>query len=488
MMRTTTAIAAALMLGACATGPDYQVAGLSGLTPAAFDDAGAGAAPADWWRTLSDPVLDGLIADALANNRDLKAADANVRAARAEFGFARYDLAPTVRTEAEYRRGRTSADGLGATIPGLPAGEPFPDTNLFDAGLSASWELDFWGRVRRSVEAARASYQGAEADRRSAAVVVTADVANAYAGLRGAERQRDVAVRNAEKQRETRALTESLEKAGRASSLDAARARAQHEATLATIAPLEAEIARERRRLAVLTGRAPDALGALLAAPRAFPRIPEAAPSGDPALILRQRPDLMRAERDLAAATARIGVATADLFPRVRFVGAFGASSSTLASYGSDASIDYGFGPTIQWAAFDLGRVRAEIRRTEAQADAALARYEQTALRALEETANAFTDLARERERNARLQSAVAASADAASLATARYRSGLDDFLAVLDAERRLLDAESALADSDTRVLKTYVAVYRALGGGWRAAPLAATNAGPTAVAAVTPP
>lgn len=472
MTRAATAIVAALMIGACATGPDYEGADLSALTPAAFDDTGAAEAPADWWRMLNDPVLDGLVADALANNRDLAAAEANLRAARADFGLSRFDRAPAVRTEAQYRRGRTSADGLGATIPGLPAGEPFPDTDLFDAGLAASWELDFWGRVRRSVEAAKASYEGAEADRRSAAVSVSADVAASYAALRGAERQRDVAVRNAEKQSETRALTESLEQAGRASSLDAARARAQHEATLASIPPLDAAIAAGKRRLAVLTGRAPDALGAALQDAAALPQIPDAAPAGDPALILRQRPDIRRAERDLAAATARIGVATADLFPRVRFTGAFGASSSTLAAYGSAPSLDYGFGPTIEWAAFDLGRVRARIRQSEALADAALARYEQTALRALEETASAFTALARERERNARLKDAVATSADAAALANARYRAGLDGFLAVLDADRRLLEAESALADSDTRALQNYVAVYRALGGGWRAAPL----------------
>lgn len=469
-MRSLPPAAAALALAACAVGPDYKAADLAPLTPASFADAGTVISAADWWRTLNDPVLTQLVADALLENHDLKAAEANLRAARAALGLSKFDLAPAVRTEAEYRRGRTSAEGLGATIPGLPAGAPFPDTNLFDAGLAASWELDFWGGVRRSVEAARATYESAEADRRSAAVLVSAEVAASYARLRGAERQLVVARQNADKQNETRNLTESLERAGRASSLDAARARAQHEATLASLPPLEARIAAEQRRLAVLTGRAPDALGAVLGAPRPIPKIPAGAPAGDPAEILRQRPDVLKAERALAAATAQIGVATADLFPRVRFIGAFGASSSTLSAYGTDASIDYGFGPTIEWAAFDLGRVRARIRRSEAEADAALARYEQTALGALEETANAFTSLARERERNARLARSATESADAAALAGDRYRAGLDGFLAVLDAERRQLEAESALAESDTRVLESYVAVYRALGGGWRAA------------------
>ncbi len=468
-MRRVSLFFAAMLFAGCAVGPDYTPADVSVLTPLAFSDAGAGQSPADWWRTLGDPALDALVADALGANRDLRAAEANVRAARASLGLSRYDLAPTVRTSGEYRRGRTSADGLGATIPGLPAGEAFPDTNLFDAGVTASWELDFWGRVRRGIEASRATYESADADRRIAEVSVTADVAAAYAALRGAERQLDVARRNAGKQQETRELTESLEQAGRASSLDAARARAQHETTLATLAPFEAEIAAQRRRLAVLTGRAPDSLNGALASASAFPRIPSGAPAGDPATLLRQRPDIRKAERDLAAATARIGVAAGDLFPRVRFVGAFGASASSLAAYGSGASVDYGFGPTIEWAAFDLGRVRARIRQSEAEADGALARYEQTTLRALEEAANAFTALARERERNQRLARAVAESADAAALAASRYRAGIDGFLNVLDAERRLLDAESAAAASDTRTLQLLIAAYRAMGGGWRA-------------------
>ncbi|MFN0025457.1 MAG: efflux transporter outer membrane subunit [Parvularculaceae bacterium] len=464
---------AAMLLAGCAVGPDYKVADVSALTPAAFSDAGNGESPADWWRTLGDPALDALVADALGANRDLRAAEANVRAARASLGLSRYDLAPTVRTVGEYRRGRTSADGLGATIPGLPSGQPFPDTNLFDAGVTASWEIDFWGRVRRGVEASRATYESADADRRIAEVSVTADVAAAYVALRGAERQLGVARRNADKQQETRDLTESLEQAGRASSLDASRARAQHETTLATLAPFEAEIAAQRRRLAVLTGRAPDALpgalNGLLAGDSAFPQIPKGAPAGDPATLLRQRPDIRKAERDLAAATARIGVAAGDLFPRVRFVGAIGASASSLATYGSGASIDYGFGPTIEWAAFDLGRVRARIRQSEAEADGALARYEQTTLRALEEAGNAFTSLARERERNARLARAVLESADAAALAASRYRAGIDGFLNVLDAERRLLDAGTAAAASDTRTLQLLIGAYRAMGGGWQA-------------------
>lgn len=459
-----------LLAAACASAPDYAAPDVSALTPATFEESGDAAAPADWWRGFGDATLAALVDDALANNRDLKAAEASVRVAGAAFGAARFDKAPTVRADAQYRRGRTSSEALGATIPGLGGGAAFPDTDLFDAGLSASWELDFWGRVRSSVNAARARYEGAEADYDNALVVVTADVAGAYFSLRGNQRLLDVARRNAEKQRETRDLIISLQEAGRATTLDAVRANAQYEATLATLPPLEASIDAQARRLAVLTGRAPDALAERLAAPAGFPAYAAGPPAGDPADILRQRPDIRGAERALAAATADIGVARADLFPRVRFVGAVGASAATLSGFGDGASLDYGFGPTIEWAAFDLGRVRARIKQSNAAADGALARYEQTVLLALEETANAFTDLAREQERAARLARVVADSGDAAALAQTRYAAGIDDFIAVLDAERSLLAAESDLARSETLVLRNYVGVYRALGGGWRAA------------------
>lgn len=470
MTRNLLLAGVSMALSACVSAPDDAAPDVSELTPAAFKETGTAQSAADWWRGFGDETLAALVDDALSSNRDLKSAEASVRIAGAALAASRFDKLPTIRSDAQYRRGRTSSEALGATIPGLGGGAPFPDANLFDAGLSASWELDFWGRVRSSISAARARYEGADADYDSALVLVTADVANAYFSLRGNQRLLDVARRNAEKQRETQDLIISLQEAGRATILDAARARAQYEATLATLPPLEAAVDAQARRLAVLTGRAPDALADMLAATRSFPAYAAGAPAGDPGEIIRMRPDIRSAEHALAAAIADIGVARSDLFPRVRFVGAVGASAATLSGFGKESSLDYGFGPTIEWAAFDLGRVRARIRQSEAAADGALARYEQTVLLALEETANAFTGLARERERAARLARVVADSGEAAKLAQTRYTAGIDDFIAVLDAERSLLAAESDLARSETAVLRSYVGVYRALGGGWQAA------------------
>lgn len=468
-MKQLAILLASASLAACAVGPDYAPPDVAPLTPAAFEDSGAAATSPDWWTVLQDPVLTGLVGDAFAANRDLRTAEANVRAARAALGERRFDLAPTVTAEGVYARSRTSAAALGARIPVFDATDAFQTTNLFDAGLNASWELDFWGRVRRSVQAARADADIAEADYRNALVIVEADVASAYITLRGAERRLAVAQGNAALQRDTLGLTQSLFDGGRASALDTARASAQLETTLSTIPPLEQAITAQRRRLAVLTGRAPDALATLLDDARTLPALPAGAPSGDPALTLRQRPDVRAAERALAGATAKVGVATGDLFPRVSFTGSFGASSSTLAAYGSTPSIDYGFGPTLSWAALDLGRVRARIRQADFASQAALAAYEQTVLGALEETANAFTGYARERERADRLARAVAANRDAVRLSDVRYQSGVDDFLAVIDAQRSLFQAEDQAAESDTNALLNLVLIYRALGGGWMA-------------------
>lgn len=465
------AAASALTLAACAVGPDYRTPDISPLAPQSFEDAAAGeSVRADWWSVFNDPQLTDLIGAAFAENRDLKTAEANVRASRAVLGERRFDLAPTVTASGAYRRSRTSAAALGATVPGAGGDQPFDDANLFDAGADAAWEIDFWGRVRRSVEAARAEASAAEADYRNALVLVGADVATAYVSLRGAQRQLAVAERNGENQRESLELTQTLLDGGRATELDVARARGQYETTLSTIPPLRAAVAAQIRRLGVLTGKSPDALTAELVEVRALPQFPEGAPAGDPALLLRLRPDIAAAERRLAAATARIGVAAGELFPTVSFNGSFGASAATLASFGTAPSVDYAFGPSIRWAFLDLGRVRARLRQASAASEAALAQYEQTVLLALEETQNAFTRYARERERAARLEAVVQSNTQAAEIARLRYEAGLDTFLVVLDAQRQLLLAEDQSAQSDAEALRQLIGVYRALGGGWRAA------------------
>jgi multidrug efflux system outer membrane protein len=253
------------------------------------------------------------------------------------------------------------------------------------------------------------------------------------------------------------------------------RAQAQLSATLATVPDLEAAITRASLRLGVLTGNAPEALLAQLGEARVQPALPETHSIGTPEALLRRRPDIRIAERELAAATARIGIAVGDLFPRISFVGSWGFDATSSSDLGNTAAETYAFGPSIQWAAFDLGRVHQRIRQREAATDGALARYEQTVLRALEETDASLTDYAKARIKQGHLQSSASASAEAAMLARARFDSGVADFLTVLDAERTMLEAEDQLAQSETQTATALLAMYKSLGGGFR--PLASEAA-----------
>jgi multidrug efflux system outer membrane protein len=325
--------------------------------------------------------------------------------------------------------------------------------------------------VRRNIEAQSAQVQGAEAGLRDAQVSVTAEVARTYFELRGEQARFAVTWRNVENQRATLQLTQARLEAGRSTELDTARAQAQLSATLSTIGPIEASIARSIHRLSVLTGREPTALRDLLAPPRELPELPQITAVGDPAELLRRRPDIRVAERQLAASTALVGVAVADYFPKVTFTGNFTYAAQTPAGLGTSASRGYLIGPGISWAAFDLGRVHARVAGSRARADASLATYEQTVLRALEETENALITHARTRDSLSDAAAAAAASQTAARIARTRYEGGLVDFLDVLDAERTQLADEDRLAQSRTDAATSLVAVYKALGGSWQGAP-----------------
>jgi NodT family efflux transporter outer membrane factor (OMF) lipoprotein len=414
---------------------------------------------AEWWRALGDPVLDELMSRARETNHDLRIAEANLRAARALLRIERRDRLPSATTRASVERATTSA----ATRP------PSIDSTqtLYSARLDATWEIDLFGRVRRSVEAVLAEYGAAEADLRGARVAVAGEVARAYVELTGARRRLEVARANAANQQESLALVRALLDAGRGTELDLERARAQLETTLARLQPLETTEARAIHRLAVLVGEAPSGLDEVLRDAGSIPPAPERVVIGDPASLLRRRPDIAAAERRLAAATARIGVATADLFPRVSLTGSFGSLATSLDELGESAYRTNSFGPFLRWGVFDLGRVRSRLRAAEAGADAALARYEKVVLTALEETENALVLLDRARRRQVHLVLAEQAAARAAELARRRYRAGLDSFLAVLDAEARLLAAQDARAVGAIETSDAYVGLYVALGGGW---------------------
>jgi multidrug efflux system outer membrane protein len=467
-MRIPLLIASAL-LAACAVGPDYREPRVA--TPDAFLNAPSGASSRDlereFWRSFDDETLDQLIEQALAANHDIRVALSKLREARALRSEARLDLAPTVTESASRVDSRLSTRQM--PLAGAR------DQDYYETSFDAFWELDFFGRVRRGVEAQSAELQAAESGVHQTQVSITGEVARNYFELRGAQARLDVAQRNAANQRQTLRIVQARLDSGRGTQLDVSRASAQLSATLALIPELEAALTRSMLRLGVLTGQLPTALTEDLSRPAPLPALPAPAAIGTPEDLMRRRPDIRVAERELAAATARIGVAVGDLFPRISFVGSWGFDAAAGDGLGDAASEIYSFGPSIRWAAFDLGRVRQQIERREAAADGALARYEQSVLRALEETDASLTDYAKARVTQEHLQASAMASEEAASLARVRFENGVADFLAVLDAERSLLEAQDKLAASQTRTATALVATYKSLGGGFRPVNSAAT-------------
>jgi outer membrane protein, multidrug efflux system len=458
-------IVAAALTG-CAVGPSYQrppTAVAPRFAGAAEGPYSASPVTAQFWTTFGDPTLTALEDQALDANHDLRISLGRLVEARALRRQAQFDLAPTVTASGGYTKERLSQ---AQSLTGAPLTADF-----YEAGFDAFWELDLFGRVRREVEAQTAQVQAAEADLRAAQVAVSAEVARSYFELRGDQTQLDVAGRNGDNQRATLALTQAELSAGRSTELDTSRAQSQLSATLATIGPLEAAVTRDIHRLSVLTGREPDALTALLAPPRGLPPLPELTAVGDPAGLLRRRPDIASAERQLAANNALVGVAIGDLFPKVTFNGSFGYSAAQLSALGDSASRGFVIGPAISWAAFDLGRVRAQVAGSRARADVALASYEQTVLRALEETEDALVTHARTRDSLEQARASAEAAGTAARISRTRYEGGMVGFLDVLDAERTQLEAEQRLAQSRTDAATSLIAVYQALGGAWQGAP-----------------
>ncbi|MCD9029000.1 efflux transporter outer membrane subunit [Luteimonas sp. BDR2-5] len=473
-LATITALAAAL-LSACAVGPDHvrptmalpdAFAGEAAADPGAAGASAIGPAQASigddaFWRHFDDPQLTALVETALAANHDLRIALSRHDRARALLRESRLDALPTLTASGEARSARASA----GQQPGVSRADR--DGDSFSAALGASWELDLFGRVRRGIEAGRAGAAASADDLRAAQVAIVGEVAAGYLELRGLQERLRVAEDNAGNQRDTLRLVEARAAAGQDSAFDTARARAQVASTTARIPALQARIATTMHRLAVLTGRTPDALHAELSPPRALPAIPARIDPGTPGTLLRRRPDVAAAEQRLHAATARIGVATADLFPRFTLGGLLGSQavdSSALLERDSETRV---VALGIDWSFLDVGRVRARIAASHADAEGELARYQQTVLLALEDTENALVGYARAREEDAQLEQAAIDSARAAQLARLRFDAGATGLLDVLDAERTRLQAQDAFADGRTRSATGAVALYRALAGGW---------------------
>lgn len=456
----TVSLSSLLALSSCTVGPDYKEPETK--VDATFHNVKKGsyssdAAVALWWTKFNDRQLNALIDQALASNQDLRIAASRVEEAKALRGAAKLDFFPTVTSSASYINEKLSR--AQSTVKNT--------VELYDAGLDASYEIDFWGRVRNNYRAAVAQVESAEALRQDTMVLLTAEVANAYLELRGLQNQLTVAQRNSDNQRETLKLTESLLQGGRGTELDTARARAQLSNTLAAIPIIQNSISKDIYRIGVLVGSQPTSLEGQLKTPKPMPTLPSIVRIGNPSDLLRRRPDIRAAERSLETYTRRVGVATADLFPRVTFNGSVAIQAETLSGLGGAGVGATSFGPHIFWPAFDIGRVRAQIKASNARLEGQLATYEKTVLTALEETENALVGFGLLRIRRNHLRDAATASEQAAKLARDRFQNGVADFLTVLDAERVMLEAQNQQAQSETATATSMVSIYKALGGGW---------------------
>lgn len=449
------------LLTACAAGPDYR---RPDPAPAAFAEAGQDvftttAFEARWWNQFGDPALGELVARALENNPELRIAATRVAEARAHARLADRDYWP--------RAGIAAARSeQHAQIPGVS--NQRIEVESYEFGIDTLWELDLFGRARRGAEAATAKAGAAEADLHAAQVLIAAEVAHNYIELRGTQKRLAVARENLESQRESLELTRVRESLGRGSELDVASAAERVAATEAGIPPLVAAEAAAAHRLAVLIGERPGALEGLLEPREISPQLTTLA-IGSPELLLSRRPDVRSAERELAAATARIGVAKAELFPRLTLSGFVGFIAGDAGDLGESSSRAWSALPVLSWAGLNGGRARVDV--SEARAIGAQAAYELAVLGALEETESAFVAHSQNRRQLVAAVERSNASQRAAELARIRYREGSLDFLRLLDAERTVLAAEDAVAAAEQAVNASVVRVYQALGGGWEASP-----------------
>lgn len=456
-----------LSIGCVAVGRDYETP--QAALPAGWSEAHEpqftqhSAELAEWWRRLDDPVLDALVERAVGGGLDLREAVARVREARALRGVAAADRYPTLDADASYERRRDSENS--------PFGIRSTDYDLYGTGLDASWEVDLWGRVRRSIEASDADLAASIEDARDVAVSVAAETAIHYVRLRAFQRRAGIARNNLALQEETLALVQARFDSGLVGERDLAQARTNLESTRSRVPELEFGWRNAENRLAVLLGLAPGALAAELAADPAdaqsIPVPPSGVAVGVPADLLRRRADVRRAERVLAAETARIGVAEGELYPRLALSGNLGVESDDVSNLFDADSRMFGIGPSLRWNLFDGGRLRRGVEAQDARAEQALVRWERTVLIALEETENAMSAFVREQARRSALLEASTQARRAVELAQTQYREGLTDFQAVLDSERALAELEDGLAQSDAAVATNLVVLYKALGGGW---------------------
>jgi multidrug efflux system outer membrane protein len=470
-----------LALWGCAVGPDYKTPDLK--TPEQYSEIGSATRPttrgaeggiqADylrWWTTLNDRTLNGLIDRAVKNNPDLLAAEARIREARGNRGIQASGLFPDVGAQGSYTHSRESQN-----LPGLSAftssgGGAFPgiESDLWQAGFDATWEIDVFGGTRRAIESANYNVQAAEWDRRDVLVSLLAEVAVNYVELRGSQRALDIAQSNLQSQQQTLDLTRRKAEGGLIPYLDVAQQEAQVATTASAIPTLQAQIRETIHHLGILLGQDPGSLSDELSAPAPIPVGPASVPPGLPGELLRRRPDVRRAERQLAAATAEIGVATADLYPKFSITGALGVESQSLKRLFDYTSRTYEIVPGVTWDIFNAGKVTSNIGVQNARQAEALQAYRKAVLQSMSDVEDALVAYNREQVRLQSVQAAVDANQRAVALSTELFEKGSADFLSVLDAQRSLFTAEDALAQSEQQVSSDLVALYKALGGGWQ--------------------
>lgn len=462
----------AVILTGCAVGPNFHRPELSfqdhWKSDIQAETAGAPASLRAWWKQFNDAELDSLIERATRSNLDLRIAQARVRESRARYGLAAADFSPRLDASGGYARAGTSHhQPVLGSIP-IPATVPF-ENNVYRAGFDASWELDVFGGTRREVEAARDEVAAEESARRGTIVSLLAEVAVNYLDVRSQQRRLSIAQANIEAQEQGLALTRTRYANGLVSNLDVQQASGLLATTRAEAVTLESRLSAALHRLDVLLGEQPGTLAAELSQSAPIPTAIPSVPAGLPSELLQRRPDIQRAERQLAAATARIGVAKADLFPKFFLTGGAGFESVSASDWFTSGSKFWSIGPTIQWKIFDAGRVRSNIKAQNAKQEQALANYEKTALTAFEEVENALVFYANEQRRRKALEEGVTANQNSLNLAQKLYANGLTGFLNVLDAERSLYQSQDLLARSDQAVSANLVTLYKVLGGGWEA-------------------
>ena len=458
------ATVSAFTLAACAVGPDYARPTPPAASSGPFLSTREGVtttapADADWWRLYKDPVLDGLVADALAANTDVRVAVARIAKARASLREVRGDRLPSTNLSAGATYGRVSEGQV-------PPGADRTGWQV-DAGLTVGYEVDLFGRVSRGIEAARGDVAAAEADADAVRVTVAAETARAYADAASAAERLSVAERIVALLDKSVALTARRAEVGLTTKLDTARVAALRDQRAADIPAIAAERDAALFRLATLTGRTPAELPPIAAERRTTLRLDQPIPVGDGAALLARRPDVAAAERRLAASTARIGVATSDLYPKITLGASVGQTSGGLGDLFGGGPLRWLLGPLINWNFLNQEGARARIAGAEADTQASLAEFDGTVLRALEETETALSSYAHMLDRRTALQSARNQAETAVKITRAQQREGQIDGLVALDAERTFAEAEASLALADARIADAQVDVFRALGGRW---------------------